>query len=166
MILPILFIVIIIFGHGKDRFRSAFLFFLYTLAGSLPMLLSILILNGFMGSTDLQLISFYDISFWYQIVIWIGFFIAFAVKTPLYPMIIWLPKAHADSALSGSIILAATVLKLATYGMALWLWNVTSLCLKLSNSGDTLKLMVPNNNWKIISGWTNHSGMVTSHKMS
>ena len=116
MILPILFIVIIIFGHGKDRFRSAFLFFLYTLAGSLPMLLSILILNGFMGSTDLQLISFYDISFWYQIVIWIGFFIAFAVKTPLYPMIIWLPKAHADSALSGSIILAATVLKLATYG--------------------------------------------------
>lgn len=116
MILPVLFIVIIIFGHGTDRIRSAYLFILYTLAGSLPMLLSILMINIFVGSTDLQLISLYDISFNYQIVLWIGFFIAFAVKTPLYPVIIWLPKAHADSALSGSIILAATVLKLSAYG--------------------------------------------------
>src|SRR6266550_239439 len=85
-VLPILFIVIIIFGHGNDRFRSAFLLFLYTLAGSLPILLCL------------------------------GFFLAFAVKTPLYPFIIWLPKAHADSPLAGSIILAATILKLATYG--------------------------------------------------
>lgn len=115
-ILPILFVVIVMFGHGEDRFRSAFLFFLYTLAGSLPMLLSILMINSYIGSTDLSLISLYDISFNYQLVIWIGFFIAFAVKTPLYPFIIWLPKAHADSPLSGSIILAATVLKLATYG--------------------------------------------------
>nr|AEF33910.1 NADH dehydrogenase subunit 4 [Flammulina velutipes] len=115
-ILPILFIVIVIFGHGNDRFRSAFLFFLYTLTGSLPMLLSILMINSFIGSTDFSLIALYDISFNYQIILWIGFFIALAVKTPLYPMIIWLPKAHADSALSGSIILAATVLKLATYG--------------------------------------------------
>lgn len=115
-ILPVLFIVIIIFGHGTDRIRSAYLFILYTLAGSLPMLLSILMINIFVGSTDLQLISLYDISFNYQIVLWIGFFIAFAVKTPLYPVIIWLPKAHADSALSGSIILAATVLKLSAYG--------------------------------------------------
>ena len=115
-ILPVLFIVILIFGHGNYRFRSGFLLFLYTLAGSLPMLLSILMINSFIGSTDFSLISLYDISFNYQIIIWIGFFIAFAVKTPLYPFIIWLPKAHADSPLSGSIILAATVLKLATYG--------------------------------------------------
>jgi NADH-ubiquinone oxidoreductase chain 4 len=85
-VLPILFIVIIIFGHGDDRFRSAFLFFLYTLAGSLPMLLSILMIFSYVGSTDFQLIP--TISLEYQKILFIGFFIAFAVKTPLYPFII------------------------------------------------------------------------------
>ena len=115
-VLPILFIVIIIFGHGFDRFRSAFLLFLYTLAGSLPMLLSILMIYNYIGSTDFQLISLYEISLSSQKLLWLGFFIAFAVKTPLYPFIIWLPKAHSDSPLAGSILLAATILKLATYG--------------------------------------------------
>ena len=115
-VLPILFIVIVIFGHGKDRFRSAFLFFLYTLAGSLPMLLSILVLYSYIGNTDFQLISLYEISLDSQKLLWLGFFLAFAVKTPLYPFIIWLPKAHSDSPLAGSILLAATILKLATYG--------------------------------------------------
>lgn len=115
-VLPILFIVIVLYGHGKDRFRSAFLFFLYTLAGSLPMLLSILVIYNYIGSTDFQLISLHEISLQSQKLIWLGFFIAFAVKTPLYPFIIWLPKAHSDSPLAGSILLAATILKLATYG--------------------------------------------------
>ena len=115
-VLPILFIVIVIFGHGKDRFRSAFLFFLYTLAGSLPMLLCILILLSYIGSTDFQLISLYEISLDSQKILWLGFFVAFAVKTPMYPFIIWLPKAHSDSPLAGSILLAGTILKLATYG--------------------------------------------------
>lgn len=115
-VLPILFIVILVFGHGMDRFRSAFLFFLYTLAGSLPMLLCILTIYSYIGSTDFQLISLFDISLESQKILWLGFFIAFAVKTPLYPFIIWLPKAHSDSPLAGSIILAATILKLATYG--------------------------------------------------
>nr|YP_009739409.1 NADH dehydrogenase subunit 4 [Tricholoma flavovirens]QIC20253.1 NADH dehydrogenase subunit 4 [Tricholoma flavovirens] len=115
-VLPILFIIIVIFGHGTDRFRSAFLLFLYTLAGSLPMLLSILIILSYIGSTDFQLISLTEISLEAQKILWLGFFIAFAVKTPLYPFIIWLPKAHSDSPLAGSIILAATILKLATYG--------------------------------------------------
>ena len=115
-VLPILFIVIIIFGHGLDRFRSAFLLFLYTLAASLPMLLSILTIYNYIGSTDFQLISLIEISLESQKILWLGFFIAFAVKTPLYPFIIWLPKAHSDSPLAGSILLAATILKLATYG--------------------------------------------------
>jgi NADH-ubiquinone oxidoreductase chain 4 len=122
MVLPLLFIVILIFGHGDDRFRSAFLFFLYTLAGSLPMLLSILLIYSFIGSTDFQLIS--NISLEYQKILWLGFFVAFAVKTPLYPFIIWLPKAHADSPLAGSVILAATILKLATYGYLRILINI------------------------------------------
>ena len=115
-VLPILFIVIVIFGHGNDRFRSAFLFFLYTLAGSLPMLLCILLIYNYIGSTDFQLISLYEISLNSQKILWLGFFLAFAIKTPLYPFIIWLPKAHSDSPLAGSILLAATILKLATYG--------------------------------------------------
>jgi len=115
-VLPILFIIIVVFGHGNDRFRSAFLLFLYTLAGSLPMLLSILIILSYIGSTDFQIISLSEISLEAQNLLWLGFFIAFAVKTPLYPFIIWLPKAHSDSPLAGSIILAATILKLATYG--------------------------------------------------
>lgn len=116
-VLPILFIVILLFGHGKDRFRSAFLFFLYTLAGSLPMLLSILVIYNYIGSTDFQLISLHEISLESQKYLWLGFFLAFAVKTPLYPFIIWLPKAHSDSPLAGSILLAGTILKFAGYGM-------------------------------------------------
>ena len=113
-VLPLLFILILIFGHGEDRFRSGFLFFLYTLAGSLPMLLSIILIYSYVGSTDFNLIT--NINFDIQIILFIGFFIAFAVKTPLFPFILWIPKAHADSVLWGSIILAATILKLATYG--------------------------------------------------
>lgn len=116
-ILPIIFIIIVIFGHGENRFRSAFLLFLYTLAGSLPMLICILYIYSNLGSTDFQLISLSEINLNSQKWLWLGFFIAFAVKTPLYPFTIWLPKAHADSVLAGSILLAATILKLATYGM-------------------------------------------------
>jgi NADH-ubiquinone oxidoreductase chain 4 len=61
-ILPIVFILIIIFGHGDDRIRSAILFFLFTLAGSLPMLLSILTIYSFVGSTDFNLIALNEIS--------------------------------------------------------------------------------------------------------
>ena len=61
-VLPILFILIIVFGHGEDRDRSAFLLFLYTLAGSLPMLLSILTIYSYLDSTDFQLISINEIS--------------------------------------------------------------------------------------------------------
>jgi NADH:ubiquinone oxidoreductase subunit 4 (subunit M) len=71
-VLPLLFIMIIIYGHGKDRFRSAFLFFLYTLAGSLPMLLSILVLYSYIGSTDFQLISLYEISLDSQKFLWLS----------------------------------------------------------------------------------------------
>jgi NADH-ubiquinone oxidoreductase chain 4 len=115
-ILPIIFILIVIFGHGDHRFRSAFLLFLYTLAGSLPMLLCILYIYSHVGSTDFEFISMNEMNIDIQKFLWLGFFLAFAVKTPLYPFTIWLPKAHADSVLAGSILLAATILKLATYG--------------------------------------------------
>ena len=119
-VLPILFIIILAYGSGSGKERSALLFFLYTLTGSLFMLLAILELYSYIGSTDFQLLglilgsSKLDIN--YQIILWLAFFIAFAIKTPLWPMTGWLFRAHADSPLAGSIILAATILKLATYG--------------------------------------------------
>jgi hypothetical protein len=72
MVLPIIFIVIVIFGHGTDRFRSALLLFLYTLAGSLPMLPSILIIFSYVGSTDFQIISLCDISLESQKLLWLS----------------------------------------------------------------------------------------------
>jgi len=116
-VLPILFILIIVFGSGKNKTRSAMLLFLYTLLGSLPMLLSILNIQSIVGSTDFLLLSLLDINLDAQKILWVGFFIAFFVKTPLWPLSRWLPLAHSDSPLAGSILLAGTILKLATYGM-------------------------------------------------
>jgi NADH-ubiquinone oxidoreductase chain 4 len=115
-VLPILFLIIIIYGSGEARIRSALLLFLYTLAGSLFMLLAILQIYSYVGSTDFQIISLSEINLNSQKLLWLGFFLAFAVKTPLWPLTGWLYRAHADSPLAGSILLAATILKFATYG--------------------------------------------------
>jgi len=115
-VLPLLYILIVVYGSGVNKIRSANLLFLYTLAGSLPMLLSVLTIYNYMGSTDFSLISLNEISLDTQKILWLGFFIAFAVKTPLFPFHIWLPRAHSDAPLAASILLAATVLKFATYG--------------------------------------------------
>jgi len=115
-VLPILFLIIIVYGSGEARIRSALLLFLYTLAGSLFMLLAILQIYSYVGSTDFQIISLSEINLESQKILWLGFFIAFAVKTPLWPLTGWLYRAHADSPLAGSILLAATILKFATYG--------------------------------------------------
>jgi len=115
-VLPILFLIIIVYGSGEARIRSALLLFLYTLAGSLFMLLAILQIYSYVGSTDFQIISLSEINLDSQKFLWLGFFLAFAVKTPLWPLTGWLYRAHADSPLAGSILLAATILKFATYG--------------------------------------------------
>nr|YP_010852508.1 NADH dehydrogenase subunit 4 [Aureoboletus raphanaceus]WGL38737.1 NADH dehydrogenase subunit 4 [Aureoboletus raphanaceus] len=115
-VLPILFIIIIVYGSGEFRFRSANLFFLYTLFGSLFMLLAILQIFNLAGTTDFQLLSLVEINADAQKILWLAFFLAFAIKTPLWPFTGWLYRAHADSPLAGSILLAATILKFATYG--------------------------------------------------
>jgi len=115
-VLPILFVIIIVYGSGEFRFRSANLFFLYTLFGSLFMLLAILQIFNLAGTTDFQLLSLVEINADAQKILWLAFFLAFAIKTPLWPFTGWLYRAHADSPLAGSILLAATILKFATYG--------------------------------------------------
>ena len=115
-VLPILFIIIMVYGSGENRIRSAFLFFLYTLTGSLFMLLAILQIYSNLGSTDFILISLSEISLDSQKVLWLAFFLAFAIKTPLWPFTGWLYRAHSDAPLAASILLAGTILKFATYG--------------------------------------------------
>ena len=116
-VLPILFIIILVYGSGENRIRSALLFFLYTLTGSLFMLLAILQIYSNLGSTDFTIISLSEISLDSQKILWAGFFLALAVKTPLWPMTGWLFRAHSDAPLAASILLAGTILKFATYGM-------------------------------------------------
>ena len=111
-----LFFIVGTWGGGQSRIRAAFLLFLYTLAGSLFILLAILQISSQCGTTDITAISLIDISPEAQVYLWLAFTLAFAVKTPLLPFHLWLFRAHAIAPLAGSMILAGLVLKLATYG--------------------------------------------------
>lgn len=111
-----LFMIIGCWGSSAARVRAAFLLFLYTLAGSLFMLLAILWISFNIGTTDFTYLSLFDLSIESQGLAFFAFFLAFAIKSPLAPMHLWLFRAHAEAPLSGSIILASVILKLATYG--------------------------------------------------
>ena len=115
-ILAPLFILIGIYGSSQ-KVRASFYFFLYTLLGSLFMLLSIITMLSIVGSTYFDILSKTNFIFISQLFLFIGIFIAFAVKTPVIYLNSWLLKAHVESPLSGSIILAAIVLKLSLYGI-------------------------------------------------
>lgn len=115
-ILPPLFILIGLFG-SSNKVRASFYLFLYTLFGSLFMLLSIITMSSIMGTTDFDLLSKSNFSYLTQIFLFIGIFISFAIKTPTIFLNTWLLKAHVESPLSGSIILAGIVLKLSLYGI-------------------------------------------------
>lgn len=115
-ILPPLFILIGLFG-SENKVRASYYLFLYTLLGSLFLLLSILKISSIMGTTDFDALSKSKLIYSTQLFLFIGIFIAFAVKTPTIFLNTWLLKAHVESPLSGSIILAAIVLKLSLYGI-------------------------------------------------
>nr|AFD96016.1 NADH dehydrogenase subunit 4 [Aspergillus clavatus] len=115
-ILPPLFLLIGLFG-SSNKVRASFYLFLYTLLGSLFMLLSIITMSSIMGTTDFDALSKANFSYVTQLFLFYGIFIAFAVKTPVIFLNTWLLKAHVESPLSGSIILAGIVLKLTLYGI-------------------------------------------------
>ena len=115
-ILPPLFILIGLFG-SSNKVRASFYLFLYTLLGSLFLLLSILTMSSIMGTTDFDALCKTTFKYSTQIFLFYGIFIAFAVKTPTIFLNTWLLKAHVESPLGGSIILAAIVLKLSLYGI-------------------------------------------------
>lgn len=117
-ILPPLFILIGLFG-SSNKVRASFYLFLYTLLGSLFLLLSILTMSSIMGTTDFDGLSKTNFNYFTQIFLFIGIFIAFAVKTPTIFLNTWLLKAHVESPLGGSILLAGKIMP-AIYLVNCW----------------------------------------------
>ena len=110
-----MFLIIGIWG-GERRVYSAFKFFLYTLLGSVLMLVAIISIYWISGTTDLTKLYDLGIDAKYQNLLWLAFFSSFAVKTPMWPVHTWLPDAHVEAPTAGSVLLAAILLKMAGYG--------------------------------------------------
>ena len=110
-----MFLIIGIWG-GERRVYSAFKFFLYTLLGSVLMLIAIISIYWISGTTDVVKLYELGIDVKYQNLLWLAFFSSFAVKTPMWPVHTWLPDAHVEAPTAGSVLLAAILLKMAGYG--------------------------------------------------
>jgi NADH-quinone oxidoreductase subunit M len=110
-----MFLIIGVWG-GKRRVYAAFKFFLYTLTGSLLMLLAIMTMYWTAGTTDIEALLRFPFTAAMQKWLWLGFFASFAVKMPMWPVHTWLPDAHVEAPTAGSVILAGILLKMGGYG--------------------------------------------------
>lgn len=111
-----MFFIIGIWGSRTRKIKAAFQFFLFTLVGSLFMLLAIFIILFECGSLDFQILNTISFTVERQIFLWLAFFLSFSVKIPMVPVHIWLPEAHVEAPTAGSVILAGILLKLGSYG--------------------------------------------------
>lgn len=110
-----MFIIIGVWGGGR-RVYASFKFFLYTLLGSVLMLVAILALYRTFGTTDIVALTEEGVPEFMQKWIWLAFFASFAVKVPMWPVHTWLPDAHVEAPTAGSVILAGVLLKMGGYG--------------------------------------------------
>ena len=110
-----MFLIIGIWG-GERRVYSTFKFFLYTLLGSVFMLLAIIYIYWEAETTNVVELLNYNFTYSEQFYLWLAFFVSFAVKIPMWPFHTWLPDAHVEAPTAGSVILAGVLLKMAGYG--------------------------------------------------
>jgi len=110
-----MFLIIGVWG-GSNRIYSAFKFFLYTLLGSVLMMLAVIAVYFETGTTDIEVALTHAFPAGLQKWLWLAFFASFAVKVPMWPVHTWLPDAHVEAPTAGSVILAGILLKLGGYG--------------------------------------------------
>ncbi|NNE32847.1 MAG: NADH-quinone oxidoreductase subunit M, partial [Winogradskyella sp.] len=106
-----------IWGSRERKILASYYFFLYTLFGSVIMLLAIIYIYYQVGTTDYEMLLIFSFSELEQKFLWFAFFLAFAGKVPMLPVHLWLPEAHVEAPTAGSVILAGVLLKLGTYGL-------------------------------------------------
>jgi proton-translocating NADH-quinone oxidoreductase chain M len=111
-----MFLIIGIWGSRERKIRAAYQFFVYTLVGSVLMLLAIMYIYYTTGTTDIQVLQTITFDYNTQLVLWLAFFASLAVKVPMVPSHIWLPEAHSEAPTAGSVILAGVLLKMGGYG--------------------------------------------------
>nr|ACJ43527.1 NADH dehydrogenase subunit 4 [Calotriton asper] len=136
-------IIITRWGNQTERLNAGTYFLFYTLAGSLPLLVALLILQASLGSLSLTLINTMEpmvTQSYTDKILWFACLLAFMVKMPLYGAHLWLPKAHVEAPVAGSMILAAVLLKLGGYGMIRITIILTPLTKEMSYPFMTLAL--------------------------
>jgi proton-translocating NADH-quinone oxidoreductase chain M len=111
-----MYLIIGVWGSRERKIRAVYLFFFYTLGGSILMLLGILYIFAKMGTLNMEILMTKAFSFNDQIFLWCFFFLSFSSKIPMYPFHIWLPEAHVEAPTVGSVLLAGILLKLGVYG--------------------------------------------------
>nr|YP_009485476.1 NADH dehydrogenase subunit 4 [Halamphora coffeaeformis]AVR57540.1 NADH dehydrogenase subunit 4 [Halamphora coffeaeformis] len=111
-----MFLIVGIWGSRERKILAAYYFFLYTLLGSVVMLLATLYILEQVGTTDYEVLLTFSFSEIEQKLLWFSFFVSFASKVPMVPVHLWLPEAHVEAPTAGSVILAGVLLKLGTYG--------------------------------------------------